>query len=318
MTTILITGGTGLVGRSLTKALVQKGYQVIILTRDTGGKEPGEKISYAGWDVKKQQLDINALQQADFIVHLAGAGVVDKKWTEKYKKEIAESRTESSRLVIDSLKNNTNAVKAVISASAIGWYGPDKDPVKPFIEPDAADESFLGQTCKLWEESIEPVITLGKRLVKLRIGIVLSNEGGALAEFKKPLRFGAAAILGNGKQMVSWVHIDDLCRLFIYAIENEGLQGTYNAVAPKPVSNKTLTITLAKAMNGRFYIPVHVPVFILKIMLGQRSTEVLKSATVSCKKIADTGFSFVHDNIETALANLVKNNGQVFRSVLRK
>lgn len=306
MATVLITGGTGLIGTALTKALLQKGYEVIILTRDAGRKQFGDGIRYTNWDVKKQQMDIKALQQADHIVHLAGAGVVEKSWTEKYKKEIVDSRTESSRLIIDTLKNNSNSVKTVISASAIGWYGADRDPVKPFTEPHTADEHFLGQTCRLWEGSIEPVATLGKRLVKLRIGIILSNEGGALAEFKKPVQFGAAAILGSGKQMVSWLHIDDLCRMFIYALENENLQGSYNAVAPQPVSNKTLMLTLAKTMKGKFFIPLYVPKFVLKVMLGQRSIEVLKSATVSCKKILDAGFKFNYEDIETALAHLVK------------
>ena len=304
--TVLITGGTGLVGKLLTKALVQKGYKVLILSRTTNGKTASGSVSYATWDVKKQQIDREALQSADYIIHLAGAGVVDKKWTEAYKKEIVESRTESSRLIFETLQNNPNKVKAIVSASAIGWYGADANPVKSFIETDKADESFLGDTCRLWEQSIEPVESLGKRLVKLRIGIVLSNDGGALPEFKKPLTFGVASILGNGKQLVSWIHIDDLCRLFIAAIENENLSGSYNAVAPNPVSNKALTITLAKVIKGNFYIPLHVPAFVLKIMMGQRSVEVLKSATVSCKKIMDTGFQFTFMNIDAALNNLVK------------
>ena len=304
--TVLITGGTGLVGTALTKALLQKGYRVIILTRRIGEKNETENLSYALWDVKKQQIDLAAVQKADYIVHLAGAGVVEKKWTEAYKKEIVESRTESSRLIVDSLKNIDNKVKAVISASAIGFYGPDSQLGRPFTEDDTSDNSFLGYTCKLWEESIEPVVNLGKRLVKLRTGIVLSNDGGALAEFIKPIRFGMAAILGNGKQMVSWIHIDDLCRLFIAGIENENLQGTYNAVAPEPVTNKLLTLSLAKAIKGKFYLPFYVPAFVLKLMMGQRSIEVLKSATVSCKKIMDTGFTFNFNSTESALNNLVK------------
>ena len=306
MSTVLITGGTGLVGKKLANALVQQGYKVIILSRSITQQKQQENISYALWNVKKQQIDIAAIKQADYIVHLAGAGVVDKKWTEDYKKEIRDSRTESSSLIIDALKNNGNSVKAIVSAGAIGWYGADSDPAKPFTESDAANDSFLGQTCKLWEESIEPVVSLGKRLVKLRMGIVLSNDGGALAEFKKPIRFGTAAILGSGKQIVSWIHIDDLCRLFIHAIENENLQGSYNAVAPQPVTNKKMTLALAKVMRGKFYIPIHVPVFILKIMMGQRSIEVLKSATVSSKKILDTGFKFGYNSIESALNQLEK------------
>ncbi len=306
MATVLITGGTGLVGKYLCNALVQRGYKVIILTRSIAVQKQQGNISYALWDIKKRQIDAGAVKQADYIVHLAGAGVIDKKWTESYKKEIADSRTESSRLIVDALKNNNNQVKAIVSASAIGWYGPDTGHANTFIETDAADKSFLGQTCKLWEESVEPVVSLGKRLVKLRIGIVLGKDGGALAEFKKPIRFGVASILGSGKQIVSWIHIEDLCCLFIYAIENENLQGSYNAVAPNPVSNKILTLSLAKVMKGKFFIPVHVPAFILKLMLGQRSIEVLKSTTVSSKKIQVAGFNFNYTNIEAALNDLVK------------
>lgn len=306
MRTVLITGGTGLVGKALTKTLIAKGYYVIILTRSLKGKQASENLSYAVWDVKKQEIDITAVQAADYIVHLAGAGVVEKKWTADYKKEIVESRTKSSGLIIDAMKNNANKVKAVVSASAIGWYGADTESDKSFTEEATADTGFLGQTCKLWEESVEPVTGLGKRLVKLRIGIVLSNDGGALVEFKKTTAFGIASVLGSGKQMVSWVHIEDLCRMFISAIENENMQGSYNAVAPEPVSNKNLTLALAKAMNGKFYLPVHVPEFVLKIMMGQRSIEVLKSTTVSCKKIVDAGFEFKFKTIEQAVNNLTK------------
>jgi uncharacterized protein len=308
MATVLITGGTGLIGKELTKKLQGKGYEVVILTRKLPATDPLAKneISYAAWDIKKQIIDIAALQKADYIIHLAGAGVVDKKWTTAYKKEIQDSRTKSSGLIIDTLKNYSNKVKAVVSASAIGWYGPDTIPVKAFVETDAADNSFLGDTCRLWEESIEPVKLLNKRLVTLRTGIVLSNEGGALVEFKKPLQFGVASILGNGKQVVSWIHINDLCNLYIDAIENENLHGVYNAVAPTPVSNAILTLELAKKMRGKFFIRAHVPAFVLKLMLGDRSIEVLKSATVSCEKIKKAGFNFLYPSIELALAELCK------------
>ncbi|HMI77856.1 MAG TPA: TIGR01777 family oxidoreductase [Ferruginibacter sp.] len=306
MPTILITGGTGLVGKALSYALVAKGYRVIILSRSLKNQQKNENISYALWDIKKQYIDLAAIREADCIVHLAGAAVIDKKWTEAYKKEIRDSRTESSRLIIEALKNNENKVKAVVSISAIGWYGEDAEPVKPFVETGAAADNFLGQTCKLWEESIEPVTGIGKRLAKLRTGIVLSNDGGAYAEFKKSVRFGIAAILGGGKQIVSWIHINDLCRLFIFAIENEHVQGSYNAVAPAPVSNKGLILEIAKKIKGRFYIPLHVPAVVIKMMLGQRSIEVLKSATASCKKITGAGFVFEYNDIETAVKELEK------------
>lgn len=307
MQTVLITGGTGLVGGALSRLLLDKGYKVIILSRSKAENNAKSiiqsNLSFAHWDIKKQEIDIAALQAADYIIHLAGAGVMDKKWAAAYKKEIISSRAESAKLIVDSLKNNTNKVKAVISASAIGWYNTGEN---VHTEEEPADDSFLGATCKLWEESMEPVTQLNKRLVKLRIGIVLSKDGGALKEFMNPLRFGIAAILGNGKQIISWIHINDLCNLFVYAIENEQLHGVYNAVAPNSVNNKNLTTTLAKKMKGKFYLPVHVPTFILQLMLGGRSIEILKSSAVSCKKIQDAGFNFQFKTIETALENVVK------------
>ncbi|MGG9960324.1 TIGR01777 family oxidoreductase [Ferruginibacter sp. SUN106] len=301
MQTVLISGGTGMVGKALGKLLVNKGYKVIVLSRQATAM-PGSGISTAKWDVKKQEMDIAALQEADYIIHLAGAGVMDKKWTPEYKDEIVSSRVESAKLIVNSLKNNTNKVKKVISASAIGWYAPGE---QLHTEEEVADDSFLGDTCRLWEESITPVTKLNIGLVKFRIGIVLSKEGGALKEFITPIKLGVAAILGNGKQIISWVHIDDLCNMFLFAIENENVTGVYNAVAPEPVNNKTLTITLAKKMKRLFFIPLHVPTFILKLMLGGRSIEILKSAAVSCKKIVATGFSFQFKNIESALEDLV-------------
>ncbi len=310
MQTVLITGGTGMVGRELTKHLSGKGYRIIILTRKMP-ESPAllQNTTYALWDVDNEMIDINALQSADYIVHLAGAGVVDKRWTPAYKKEIVDSRIKSSALLINSLQNNTNKVKGVVSASAIGWYGEDPSPGKNgFVEIDNHGAGFLGETCKLWEDSIAPVEALSKRLVKLRLGIVLSNTGGALAEFKKPVKFGIAGILGSGKQIVSWIHIDDLCRIFIEAIENEKLHGSYNATAPHPVTNKKLTTELAQAMKGKFFIPLHVPEFVLKMMLGESSIEVLKSTTVSCEKLKSTGFTFLYPSIEAAIAQLANNS----------
>ncbi|MFN2439574.1 MAG: DUF1731 domain-containing protein, partial [Chitinophagaceae bacterium] len=175
----------------------------------------------------------------------------------------------------------------------------------PFTEPDPADNSFLGNTARQWEAAIQPVRELGKRLVIYRTGIVLSNEGGAYAEFKKPMKLGVASILGNGKQTLSWIHIDDLVQLYIYAIENEKLNDVYNAAAPNPVSNKELIKSMAKAKGG-FQIIAYVPEFILEIMLGEMSIEVLKSATVSNKKIEAAGYQFIFPTIETALVNLNK------------
>ena len=304
MQTVLITGGTGMVGEAVTTHLINKGYHVIVLTRQLPKKTTATQLEYALWNVKTQTIDATAVRKADHIIHLAGAGVVDKKWTDAYKREIEISRTESSKLIVNTLKNNANKVKTIVSASAIGWYGEDTTKGKAFIETDAPAKSFLGKTCQLWEESIEPVTLLNKRLVKLRTGIVLGKKGGALAEFKKPITVGVAGILGDGKQVVSWIHIDDLCRMYISAIENEKISGSYNAVAPIPVTNEVLTLELAKVIKGKFFIPVHVPNFVLKIMMGERSVEILKSTTVNCAKIILTGFKFLYPTIGVALKQI--------------
>jgi len=307
MQTVLITGGTGLVGKALTKQLIDKGYNIIILTRNKDeipkNKTQIPTITYTIWNVEKKLIDVEAVQKADHIIHLAGAGVMDKRWNAAYKNIIQQSRIKSSELLVDVLKNNPNNVQTVVSASAIGWYGPDIIPGKMFVETDPADKSFLGETCRLWEESIAPVSQLGKRLVKLRTGIVLSNDGGAFPEFKKSLKFGVASILGNGRQMISWIHIDDLCRLYIAAIENNDLNGSYNAVASQPVNNKELTLMAARKSKA-FFIPIHVPSFVLKIVLGEQSIEVLKSTTVSCEKIKQAGFQFLYPSIDSAISEL--------------
>ena len=310
MRTILITGGTGLIGRALTKALLQKNYKVIILTRKMShSAEPG--VEYALWDPGKKQIDKAALAGADAIIHLAGSGVVDKKWTDAYKKEILDSRVKSSELIIDTLREMVHKVKVMLSASAIGYYGEDKIPGHSFTEEDKADESFLGEVCRLWEQSTDAVSVLGIRVAKLRTGIVLSNEGGAYKEFKGPLKAGIATILGSGKQIVSWIHMEDLCRQYIFALEHDDITGAYNAVAPHPVNNKDLIITIADEVKGKFYLPVYVPGFVLKIMMGKRSIEVLKSATVSADKIKKAGFTFLYPALETAVKALEKNNSEI-------
>src|SRR5436190_2262145 len=304
METVLITGGTGMIGKALTQALTERGFHVIILTRNASKQKPTTNISFAEWDIQKQTLDKNAFAKADYIIHLAGASVAEKRWTKKRKQEIVSSRVDSGKLIIDSLINLPNKVKTVISATAIGLYGPDKSDQKKFTEADPSSNDFLGQTCKQWEAAIEPASFFGKRLVKIRIGIVLSNEGGAYVEFKKPLKFGFATILGNGKQIVSWIHIDDLIRAVLFAMENEKMEGVYNAVAPHPVSNKELVLEIARKVKCKSFIQVPVPTFALKIRLGEMSVEVLKSATVSSEKIQQAGFIFQYPDLGSAISQL--------------
>ncbi|TDO26972.1 TIGR01777 family oxidoreductase [Sediminibacterium goheungense] len=307
MKTVLITGGTGMVGRYLTQLLIQKGYRVNWLSRQQGETNvQGNRIQVFQWDIEKQIINEEAISSADYIIHLAGAGVAEKRWTKQRKQEILDSRTKSSALIVKAMKEIPNQVQAVVSASAIGWYGPDNTKnLKPFTEDMPVHPGFLGDTCKAWEDSIAPVHTLlQKRLVRLRIGIVLSNTGGAIAEFKKPLRMGMLPLFGSGKQIVSWIHIADLCHLFLYALENKEMQGVFNAVAPNPVSSRMLMAALGKSMGKSMLLPIPIPSFFLRLLLGEMSIEILKSATVSSKKSEAAGFRYEYAAIDKAVEHL--------------
>lgn len=308
MPTVLITGGTGLTGSRLSKLLAAKNYDVIVLTRNAEKQKVASGIRYANWDIEKQTIDMDALLQADHIIHLAGAGVVDRPWTPAYRQLIADSRIQSISLMHRLLSQHPHRVKSFISASAIGWYGADHLPPLPFVETAPVSIGFLGDTCRDWENEALKMESLGIRVGILRTGIVLSKTGGALKEFLRPLRFGIAAIIGTGKQIVSWIHVDDLCNMYLHLIEHADLKGIFNAVAPKPVSNKILTESLARIICPRFHIKMSVPSFILKIMMGARSIEVLKSTTVSSKKIEQTGFQFNYPEIDMALHQLVNTH----------
>jgi hypothetical protein len=302
MATVLVTGGTGLIGTALVRELTAKGYDIIILSRSA--RTPEKNISYAQWNPALGQIDAEAVKKADYVVHLAGANVADGRWTDKRKAEIVDSRVKSGELLVKAIAETPNRIQAVISFAATGWYGPDPQipNPKPFTESDPAASDFLATTCYKWEEAIRPVAA-DKRLVILRAGIVLSDEGGAYREFRKTLPLGVASVLGSGRQVVSWIHIDDMVRITIEAIENTSLSGVYNAVAPNPVSNKKIITTIA-TQRKKPYMTVNVPEMALKALLGEMSIEVLKSATVSSARLQSAGFRFFFEEIGTAVHNL--------------
>ena len=302
MPTVLITGGSGMIGSALSVALVDRGYGVIILTRNARKEKENANIRYAEWDPSKQSIDIKAITSAHHIIHLAGANVSDGRWTPKRKKEIINSRVKSGNLIVKVLQETPNLVETVISSSATGYYGEDKKDHPAFNETDPPGSDFLADVVQQWEAAIHPAASLQKRVVIFRTGIVLSNEGGAYAEFKKPLRFGLATVLGKGSQIISWIYIKDLVRLYIEAIENKSLRGIYNAVTPNPVSNRELILEMAK--HQKIHLPVKVPSFALQAVLGEMSTEVLKSTTTSSAKIEAAGFRFEFPDIKKAVADL--------------
>jgi uncharacterized protein (TIGR01777 family) len=302
MATVLITGGTGLIGSAVTEKLLEKGYGVIILSR-SARRSNQPNLRYAQWDLRKGNLEEWAIREADAIIHLAGAGVADKRWTKKRKQEIRDSRVNSGALLVKKLQEIPNTVRVFVSASAIGWYGPDPQipNPNPFAEEQPAANDFLGSTCKVWEDSVKPAAEMGKRLVILRTGIVFSDKGGALKEFRRPVKFGIAPILGTGRQVMSWIHIDDLVRMYLFAMENSELNGIYNAVGPGPSSNREIILRIAHRLKGKWYIPIRVPSGLLKLILGEMSIEVLKSATVSSRKIEKAGFVFHYQTLPSAV-----------------
>jgi uncharacterized protein (TIGR01777 family) len=303
MQTIGITGGTGFVGSHICKLLTDQGHHVVIFTRSGSKKSASLMVSYAHWDPAAKTCDTGALGRLDAIVHLAGANLAGARWTEKRKKEIVESRVAATAFLVEQLKTHAPNCKTMVSASATGFYGPDRPGVIPFTEEAPAYPDFLGELCKEWEAAAQPAAGF-LRLVIVRFGIVLGKESGAFAAFVKPVSFGIMPVLGSGNQMVSWIHVDDLAQLVITSLHNEKMQGIYNGVAPEPVAHKTLMKTIAHAKGG-IKIPAPVPAFVLKLMLGEMSVEVLKSATVSAQKVLNTGFSYRFPTIGTAVEDLV-------------
>lgn len=302
MMTIGITGGTGFVGRHITQLLLSKGYEVIIFTRNPGKYAPSGNLHYALWNPVANSIDVNDLKKLNGIIHLAGEGVADKRWTAKRKREIVESRVKGTSFLVEQLLQHAPDCKVFVGSSAIGIYGPNRGG-SPFTEESAPGNDFLANTCVQWEAASNEVVPQMRRVL-LRTGIVLGKEAGAFPEFEKPVRFGILPMLGGGSQIISWIHIDDLVAMFVYALEHEEMTGIYNAVAPAPVSQKLLMYTIAHIKN-RLPIGIPIPAFALKFALGEMSTEVLKSTTVSANKISDTGYEFTYPTIATAVKQLV-------------
>lgn len=295
MKNILITGGSGLIGKEITQVLTEKCYQVAWLSRNP---EKYKQKSFF-WDVHAQQMDPSALTWCDGIIHLAGAGVAEQRWTDERKREILSSRVLSTLLLYDQLKDLEKKPDTFIASSAVGYYGMSTEDILLY-EGSPSGNDFLADVVKKWEAESEKFSTLGIRTVKLRIGIVLAKDGGALQEMLKP---PVAAPLGDGKQYMSWIHIRDLAEMFVYALENRGIQGEYNAVGPVPVSNTILTLKAAKAA-GKPFINIGVPKFGLKLILGEMAGMVLGGNRVSNDKIQSSGFTYRFPLLDMAVADI--------------
>ena len=302
METVLITGGTGTIGRRLTELLQKQGYTVSHLSRSANAQQ-GVK-SYL-WDIKEGQLDIRAIQTADHIIHLAGAGIADGRWTDARKREIIDSRTQSTALLASALKDTTHGVKTFVSSSAIGYYGGDTGD-RPLRENSPVGTDFLAQVTRAWERSVEAVTALGIRTVRIRTGVVLTMTGGALPKLVQPINLGVGAPIGSGQQYLSWIHLDDICGLFIEAIKNKDWTGVYNGVAPQPVTNADLTRLIAKVLDKPQILP-NIPAFVIKLMFGELAITVLGGNNVLNRRIADeTHFRYQFPDLRKALEDLLR------------
>ncbi|RCH54865.1 TIGR01777 family protein [Mucilaginibacter hurinus] len=297
MNRILITGGTGLIGKHLTTLLLAKGYTVYHLSRSAGSHA---RVNTFVWDVEKGEIDERCIEGVDTIIHLAGAGIADKRWTDKRKKLIIESRTQSIRLLYSLLKRKPHTVKSVISASGIGYYSDRADEL--MFEDSAPNNDFLAVSCIKWENAVDEGAELGLRVVKFRTGVVLDTGGGALPKLALPVKFGVGAALGSGRQWLSWIHWHDAVAMYIFAIEHN-IAGVYNMVAPNPVTNNQLIKEIAKTLKRPLWLP-NVPAFALKAALGELATAVLGSTKVSSQKIEKAGFKFEFIDVSAALKDI--------------
>jgi len=299
MATVLITGGNGLIGKHLSGLLVKRGYRVFILTRGGGN---GSGLSFFHWDPEKKEIDIQALQNADFIIHLSGANLGEKRWTKRRKRELEDSRIESALLLFEKMKETGKQPEAFISASAIGFYG-SVSSEKVFHEDDPCGTDFTGELCRKWENAAGRFEESGIRTVKIRTGVVLAEKGGALSRIAAPAKFGMAAALGRGNQYLPWIHIEDLCNIYIKAIEDAKMRGAYNAVAPMHCSNKEFTRAVASALDRPFFLP-NIPSFLIRSVFGEMADILLNGSRVSCVKITKAGFTFRFPDLENALNDL--------------
>lgn len=301
MKRVLICGGSGLVGRHLTNLLLAKGFEVLYLSRT---KVEDKRIRSFLWNWEKDFIDPVAIESADAIVHLAGAGIFDNRWTKERKQLIQDSRIKSTELLLREMRRLGTTMKAFVSASAVGFYGAITSE-HVFIESDPPAIDFLGSTCAAWESAVQDFQQTGVRVVMLRTGVVLAPDAKFMKSLLTTARLGLAAALGSGRQYMPWIHVDDLCAMYLRALEDTNLSGAYNAVAPQHLTNRQFTKELTRAVKRPFWLPA-LPVFLLRGVLGERAVLLTEGSRVSSEKISSTGFVFSQPEIQEA-----------FRAILR-
>ena len=296
---VLITGASGAIARVLSKKLENQ-YSIRFLTRKKEAENEFE------WDLENQIIDENAFENVSHIIHLAGANISEKRWTEDRKTELISSRVDSAKLILNTLKKKNIKLRSFISASGINFYG-TKTTDKIFIENDAPGNDFLSEVVVVWEKAANEFKeqNLAERVVKIRTAVVLSKNEGALAKMMTPIQFGIGSPLGSGKQYMPWIHIDDICSIYEFALKNPEVEGSYNASAPQHTTNENLTKLIAKVLNKPLLMP-NVPTFILKLIFGELADALLEGSRASSEKIMKAGFEFQFPDLKMALEDLLK------------
>lgn len=295
---ILITGATGMVGKKIISALQEAGHSVAILSRKNTVL-PGVKTYL--WNVGQDEIDRRCMDGIDTIIHLAGENIAAKKWTPKRKKQIIDSRVLSTRLLYKTIKETNAQINAFISASAVGYYGDCGDEI--LTEESASGYGFMATCCKEWEDAVDKGRSYGIRIVKFRIGVILAKGEGALASLEKPVKFFAGAPLGRGSQWVPWVHVDDIVSMFLNAAYSPLFSGAYNACAPFPVTNTTLTKSIAQQLHRPVW-PFRIPESVLKLILGEMSEVIFISTNTSAQKLLSADFKFKYTQLQEALSDI--------------
>lgn len=298
---VLITGGSGLIGRYLTSLLLSEGYTVAHLSRK---QDQFGKVRVHRWNPEKMILDPSILKGVDCIIHLAGANIGEKRWSRKRKEEILQSRIGSANLLYKTVSENGVSIKSFITASAIGYYG-SATSEKIFKETDPPGDDFLGNTCRSWEEAADQFTNTGARVVRIRTGVVLEKNDSALEKLMMPAKLGFLVQTGDGRQYMPWIHIKDICNIYHKAIEDKNMTGSYNAVAPQHITHKEFIKTLAGIMHSQLF-PIPVPALALRIALGEMSDVVLKGSRISSEKILESNYSFIFKNLDEALSDILR------------
>jgi len=299
---IVITGGTGLIGSRIAEMLDQKKYELRIYTRSP--RKAHDNVSYYRWDPIAGEMDLEGLKGCNHIISLAGAGIADKRWSEARKKIIIDSRVMSNQLIDSSLLKLNHRPDSIVAGSAIGFYGNRAEEILDESAP-AGGKEFLTESTTQWEQALSHLQKHTDRFSLIRIGIVLSTKGGALEKMMIPLRFGISGYFGNGKQYYSWIHIDDICQMLINGIENENWVGVYNGTAPEPLQLKDMAKQI-KNMFSPLAIAAPVPAFLLKLFMGEMTSMLTNSTRVIPQKAVNENFEFSFTDVKKAVLDLKK------------